>query len=306
MSSENYSSVLANLRAQQDAQPLSILSLAEPITTSQTQTQANAQPSPRSTSKHAQKYQISDSFGTAEAESSLYLTPTNLAADLTHYKDLFSKLRFSYLEQVTKEKYLRSIVGDPPLLVSHEDNLRLEEKLATLKAELKKKKEDVDVLVQEMEDRARAVAQRYETVNQGMEMLERMPAEIEALRAEVESLQREIANQRGEQRGSEDPRMQMSLAATEQALAEQRERNAEVDRKIAELQKQMPGKVKQVEKMDRELAELERKRNESTRLAIELRRRREAGGRDEMDDLGRWYRANEAVMKGLLGIEGQA
>jgi len=51
---------------------------------------------------------------------------------------------------------------------------------------------------------------------------------------------------------------------------------------------------------------LERRRNESTRLAIEMTRRREArsgGGRDEVEDLGRWYRGSEAVLKGVLGVE---
>ena len=32
-------------------------------------------------------------------------TPASLEADLTHYKDLFTKLRFSYVEQVTKRSF---------------------------------------------------------------------------------------------------------------------------------------------------------------------------------------------------------
>src|SRR6201999_2069598 len=96
------------------------------------------------------------------------LTPETLAADLTHYKELFSKLRFSYLEQVTKEKYLRSIVGDPPLLVSHAENVALEEKLSTAKAELKAKKEDVERLVEEMEGMAHSLAFSSEGVQAQM------------------------------------------------------------------------------------------------------------------------------------------
>ncbi|EXJ64245.1 hypothetical protein A1O7_00581 [Cladophialophora yegresii CBS 114405] len=293
----DYSSTLATLCAQQAAQPLSILALAEPITTSQQQRQQ-----PQAASRGPPR--PSDTLSASEADSSLALTPTTLAADLTHYKDLFSKLRFSYLEQVTKEKYLRSIVGDPPLLVSHGDNLALEQTLATMKHDLKAKKEDVDALVSAMEERARDVAQRYDAVNEGMGALERVPLEIEDLRREVERLNAEVAARRGVE-GSSDPRMRMSLAETEEALAAQRERNAEVDRMIAELQGGMPARVRDVERMDRELAELERRRNEAARLAVEGRRRREEqGGRDEMEELGRWYRASEGVMRGLLGVEG--
>ncbi|ETI28178.1 hypothetical protein G647_00627 [Cladophialophora carrionii CBS 160.54] len=293
----DYSSTLATLRAQQAAQPLSILALAEPITSSQQQ-----QPQPQAASRP------SDTLSASEADSSsLALTPATLAADLTHYKDLFSKLRFSYLEQVTKEKYLRSIVGDPPLLVSHGDNLALEQTLATMKHDLKAKKEEVDALVAAMEERARDVAQRYDAVQEGMDVLDRVPLEIEELRREVERLGAEIAARRGERHDGppSDPRMRMSLAETEEALAAQRARNAEVDRMIADLQDRMPARVRDVESMDRELAELERRRNEAARLAVEGRRRREEqGGRDEMEELGRWYRASEGVMKGLMGVEG--
>ncbi|OAL36761.1 hypothetical protein AYO20_03816 [Fonsecaea nubica] len=300
MDSMDYHDTLETLRVQQNAQPLSIIALAEPITASQTQP-----PPPKRPSDLRPRPSDTLSTSTSEIESNLQLTPATLLADLAHYKDLFSKLRFSYLEQVTKEKYLRSIVGDPPLVVSHEDNLLLEERLAVMKRELKAKKDEVDALVEEMEGRARDVARAYEGVREGMDVLERVPAEIETLRAEVERLQADIAVRRGRDGadpGSGDPRMHLSLAATEQALTEQRERNAEIDREIAELQRLMPAKVREVEKMDRELVDLEKRRNESTKLAIEGRRRREQGGRDEVEELGRWYRANEAVMKGLLGV----
>ena len=122
MAHPDYPSMLSTLREQQASHPLTILSLAEPVIAA-----ANT------TSPSSRKSNISDS-----ANSDLdNPTPASLLADLTHYKELFSKLRFSYLEQVTKEKYLRSIVGDPPLLVNHAENVALEEKLSTAKAELK-------------------------------------------------------------------------------------------------------------------------------------------------------------------------
>src|SRR2546423_1413296 len=99
MAMPDYASTLATLREQQAAHPLSILSLAEPIITA-------AQSS--SSSPSARKSNVSaDSANSDLADP----TPATLQADLAHYRALFSKLRFSYLEQLTKEKYLRSIVG---------------------------------------------------------------------------------------------------------------------------------------------------------------------------------------------------
>lgn len=87
-------------------------------------------------------------------------SPASLEADLSHYKELFSKLRFSYLEQVTKEKFLRSIVGDPPLVVEHTENIELEAQLAEVKSVLKAQKENVANMVRELEIRGRDLARR--------------------------------------------------------------------------------------------------------------------------------------------------
>lgn len=75
-------------------------------------------------------------------------------------QELFSKLRFSYLEQVTKEKFLRSIVGDPPLIVEPAENSELETQLADIKAVLKEQKSAVAKLVVELETRGRDLALR--------------------------------------------------------------------------------------------------------------------------------------------------
>jgi hypothetical protein len=75
-------------------------------------------------------------------------------------QELFSKLRFSYLEQVTKEKFLRAIVGDPPVVVGHNENVELETQLAEVKAELKASKEEARAMITEMEKMGRDLARR--------------------------------------------------------------------------------------------------------------------------------------------------
>ena len=120
-------SLLTSLQRAQQSQPLSILHLAEPILESQQHPRETQSPAPTRPSN-------------ASSLSPSQLTPSTLSADLQHYKDLFSKLRFSYLEQVTKEKYLRSIVGDPPVLVTPAENVELEQKLVGMKRELKGRK----------------------------------------------------------------------------------------------------------------------------------------------------------------------
>lgn len=87
------------------------------------------------------------------------LSKKSLDAELEHYKDLFSKLRFSYVEQVTKEGFLKAIVADPPQLVDAAENARLEQDLAQAKAALKAKKEQTNQKVQELQDLGSRLAQ---------------------------------------------------------------------------------------------------------------------------------------------------
>jgi chromosome segregation ATPase len=182
-----------------------------------------------------------------------------------------------------------------------------------MKQELKAKKESVEVLVRDMEAQAQDLAGVYEGVQRGMEVLETVPVDIERLREQVDALRREVAEKRAgtstmteeQRRERDDPRMNMSLGATRQALAEQTSHTKEIEGQIAALQRELPGKMERMEAVDRELAELDRRRNESARLAGEERKRKEMGGRDEVEELARWYRSQEVVFRGLgLGVEG--
>jgi DNA repair exonuclease SbcCD ATPase subunit len=286
MARTDYAAVLADLQSQQGKHPLSILKLADPIITS---TQNAVSPSKRA----------SDASN-SEIENP---TPASLEADLLHYKDLFSKLHFSYLEQVTKEKFLRSIVGDPPLLVSHSENVALENTLIQQKAELKAAKEEVNVLAQEMEAMARHLASRWEGVQTQMAELERLPAEIEGLEAVINELREQQDEREGRQKKSEDPRMNLSLPDTEKLVRQQKEESAALDKQIAALQRQMPAKTRECEMAERELEALEKRRSEVSAAASAARRIKAEGGRDELEEKGRWYQSAETVLRGLVDVD---
>jgi hypothetical protein len=87
-------------------------------------------------------------------------TPSVLQADLEHYRELFSKLRFSYVEQVTKERFLRAVTAEQPEFVDGEENRELGEKLAADKAALKARKEEVRGIIGDLEEQGRVLARR--------------------------------------------------------------------------------------------------------------------------------------------------
>ena len=288
MAATDPQSILSQIHQQQETTPLSILALAEPL--------LSQQQSPITSTQRESNASSTDPASQPD------LTPSSLQADLQHYRDLFSKLRFSYSEQVTKERYLKSIVGDPPTLHTAEENAVLQEKVAMMKAELKAKKMEVEEMVEEIRVDARDLARRWEDVNNGKTVLEVVPGQVQELEAEVGDLREKVERRQAELGRSvgEEPRYTMSLDATDAALEERRRENEVMEREIERLKEAIEVKDRECERTERELEECERKRNEVTRVARDLKKMKEEGGRDMVGERGRWYAAQGTVMKGLL------
>ncbi|KAL6237079.1 hypothetical protein BDW75DRAFT_229033 [Aspergillus navahoensis] len=226
-------------------------------------------------------------------------SPASLEADLSHYKELFSKLRFSYVEQVTKEKFLRAIVGDPPLVVGHNDNVELEAQLAEVKAELKARKEEVRLMVEKMEKMARDLAVRYKNVQLQMTQLATLPESIDDLESTIATLRaKQIAN------SDTSSSQSLPLPATLSLLAKREAELAALNRQIATAQNTLPRKTREAETMERELSILERRKSEAIMQAREAQRKKQEGESDGLEEAGRWYRSAEEALKKLVGVEG--
>lgn len=287
--------LISQIHNQRKTQPLSILGLAEPILI----------PQPPPSTSHSQSQSQTAPSQTQTQTQQEPLNPSTLTADLTYYRDLFSKLRFSYLEQVTKEKYLRGIVGQPPIVVTAEENVALEEKLAEMKVELQGKKRGVEELVSQMDGLASGLGDQYDVVDGGLRELETLLREVEVLEMEVERLQEDVETREGERMvvRSEDERMNLGLEETETLVEEGRRRDLDLEREIRILEEELERKSRECVEAEKELEVLEGRRNEVTKAVRDARRLKEEGGRDRLEEQGRWYASSEAVMRGLLGVE---
>ncbi|KAH7317654.1 hypothetical protein BKA65DRAFT_599662 [Rhexocercosporidium sp. MPI-PUGE-AT-0058] len=279
---QSHEDILETLLEVQNGHELSIIKLSEPVSGQLKQNGVKERTSDVST----------DVFENP--------TPASLEADLAHYKELFSKLRFSYLEQVTKEKFIRAIVGDPPLVVEHQENVELEASLAISKAALKAQKTEVAELVSELEKRGRELCRKYEDIRLQTSQLQELPERIEGLEGRVEKL-------RAAQQPGANPRLNMSLEKTLAAVEERERERAELDRQLEQLQVMVPRKTKELERLNAELQPLDVKRLGSTASAREAKRRKEealGGVGDDLEERGRWWRGVEGGLKGMLGVEG--
>lgn len=226
-------------------------------------------------------------------------TPASLDADLEHYKELFAKLRFSYVEQVTKEKFIRAIVGDPPVIVSPQENLELEKANLTAKAELKALKVEVVNMVAELEKKGKELAKRYESVQTDTAKLKELPGRIA-------DLEERVAELKEAQAPGQSPYMALPLAKTLELVDEKKRQQQQLDRELEQLQSRVPRKRKELERLQAELQPLEAKRQNSKAAAKEARRRKEGAGgdADDLEERGRWLRASEAALKQMLDIQG--
>lgn len=272
-------SALENLQTHE----ITIIKLSEPISSSATQDDARAR--------------ISD----ASKASLDAPTPASLDADLAHYKELFAKLRFSYVEQVTKEKFIRAIVGDPPLIVTMQENLDLETENAAMKSELKALKLDVQDMVAELERRGKELSKRYEHVELETKRLRDLPQKCEDLENKIEDLKAE------QDITGTDPNLNMPLNKTRELVARRKREQQELARELEGLQAKAPRKKKEAERLQAELQPLETKRQNGMAAAKEAQRRKEAslgGTADDLEQRARWFRASEGVLKQVLDIQG--
>ncbi|KAJ8132247.1 hypothetical protein O1611_g1375 [Lasiodiplodia mahajangana] len=274
--------ILAELQALVANQEITILKLSEPITAEIAQLQGQSQ-------------QRTSDISNSSLDAT---TPASLEADLTHYRELFAKLRFSYVEQVTKEKFIRAIVGDPPLIVSPQENVDLEKQNLQAKATLKALKTEVADMVTELEKKAKDLSKKYERVQTETTKMEELPDKLVQLETAVAKLKTAQAS-----RLNPNPELNLPLAKTLDLVEAKKRQREELDRQLEHLQSQVPRKKKELERLHAELNPLETKRQNSTAAAKEARRRKEAalgGVEDDLEERGRWHRAAETTLKQML------
>ena len=229
-------------------------------------------------------------------------SPAALSADLSHYKDLFRKLRFSYTEQVTKERFLKSLVSDSAseFLSPNTDaeNTSLEQKLVEDKTALKQKKQDVATLLQEMETQAREVARKDAILQAQIAEIMELPDLIRALEERKEDLEARRPVR------SENQDMNLGLEATAELLVARQRELGGVETEMEELREAVPRRKREVEGMRGELEVLEKRKGEAIDGAVEAKRRRKGGDAlgDDLEKKGRWLKANESVLRSLLEV----
>ncbi|KAJ1924994.1 hypothetical protein IWQ60_004854 [Tieghemiomyces parasiticus] len=116
-------------------------------------------------------------------------TPKAVEADLAYYRTLFSKLKFNYLEQTTKERFLRDLMQEPPVDIELEDIQEIEAGNLVSKKELKKRKTETQVRHEQIDYTINSVADGYHQVKSEFEEVAPILAEIAELESQLHELE---------------------------------------------------------------------------------------------------------------------
>lgn len=184
---------------------------------------------------------------------------------------------------MTKEKFLRAITEDPPLVVEPAENSALELTLAAAKVDLRRSKAEVDAVLSALDALARRVAPAYAAVGPDAELARRLPREIEVLEARIADA------------GEDGMALRETTAEVERAEQELRA----LEREAEEVGREAVRRKKEKEKVEKEVYELEGVKVGLERFvgeAVRMRDEARAGGDTEREAMGRWYRS---VFEGL-------
>lgn len=224
------------------------------------------------------------------------LSPVAVESDLKYFKELFSKLKFSYIEQETKEQYLRAILDDPILVVEHKDNLELEKKNAELKSLLKNKKESVEAICQDLEQTISKICNEYEVMIQQAFEADHMLKEIEKMEAEIEKLKD----------NEQSTEQKLPLKDSLSFLSSQTEKSIKLKKDIKQYQTIYKNKEKQLEEMTDEIKKCENERQSYKTFAEEALHTRNAfstDGRYKQEQACLWYQSLLDLQISLLQIK---
>ncbi|KAF3912729.1 hypothetical protein ABW21_db0209440 [Orbilia brochopaga] len=220
-----------------------------------------------------------------------------LEAELTSYKEYFSKLRFQYLEQVTKERFLNAITADVPELVEAEEIEALEVRVAAQKSELRKCKDEVNAINAEISRLGRKVCDEYAALKTTIPTITSLPATIASLESDVAALLHFSPNQAVD--ADADADLNLPLRDTLHRLQATDSEIIQLQRQIDAANRTIASRTRRIEVLDRELKPLEANAEAVSATAEESRLRREEErqrGLANRENVGRWYRTVEGVL----------
>lgn len=237
--------------------------------------------------------------------------PQLIDRDIDFQRENFHNLKLAYLEQETKEKFVRAVVSDPPLVVEQADIAALESENAAKKHRLQDQKRVCAELQTELEAQSRAVCAEWdELAGQGkteesarlVEEMRAMEAELAQLEAQHEALR--VPDTAENESLDADLLLPLdgmrSLAADYDSRARtlREARLSELDAAVSQRQADLARETQAVAELEAEHARVQ----QAARETVELRERELRRGLEEREATARWYNHMLALFEAVAGV----
>ncbi|KAG0349265.1 hypothetical protein BG004_000045 [Podila humilis] len=195
-----------------------------------------------------------------------------MQGDLEYYKDLFEKYTFSYIEQYTKEKFLRELMEDPPPEITLASNKELEAKNFANKKLLEEKSLIIDKLNRELEATIKTVCKEHQQLEKDVVGVTKMLREMQDMEVEIAALKSvedkfSVSDAPSGERGMTVQGAEMLLEEQTQSLYEVNQEMEEVEAIIQDLKWKENQTAERNQRLARECAQSEVRAKEAVRLS---------------------------------------
>ncbi|KAI5820468.1 hypothetical protein BZA77DRAFT_384202 [Pyronema omphalodes] len=230
------------------------------------------------------------------ANSDLSITdadPVALDYELVHYRNLFQRLKFSYLEQIAKEKFVRTITDDNRVFPEAEENDALVEKVMAAKNEWKQSKRELEAMVDRVKGLGERIAPAYEDLMKELKRAETRKAETAEMRNIISTYESTSDNR---------PGMNLPLAETLKHIEVAELTVKALESELESIQAALPEKKRRLDELAKAIDLYEKNKEDLERLVEEEMKEREgerAAGRVK-EDAGQWYKRSCEVYTVLL------
>ncbi|TIB02678.1 hypothetical protein E3P94_00958 [Wallemia ichthyophaga] len=240
--------------------------------------------------KHNDSQDTQDTSTDTSTTPSLPSNPLHYDSELSQSIDFFGKLKFKFVEQQTKENFLKSILSSQPPLITPEDNSTLEDSNKNDKLSLKQAKQEAD-------DKTIKLNQLVDFVDNQHSLYTQDISTTTTLLNDIQQIQLELAKLRA----THPPEQRLTPSVAQEILDDQIiemqnlsdiKQNQSIER--SNLTQQIKSLSTQDERLQSDLSA-------AKRMGIDAKRAKEHV-QDGIEDLNSWLDTATKVYSSLIGI----
>ncbi|KAI9143767.1 hypothetical protein BKA69DRAFT_1058876 [Paraphysoderma sedebokerense] len=219
------------------------------------------------------------------------LNPKYAENEVEYFQALFSQLKFNYLEQDTKEKFLKQVLTDIPIIMDSDEVATVENEIANKKRSLKSKKDIMNHLKALILDTATDLGDASDKLHEDIALAKALLQAIENLTSERRLIEESSATH---------DRSQLERAENE--LHQETSKLMDASNNLEQLQSETDQLAIELERLQNEIDHLKAE-NESARSAANSAALASANKNDDVQHLCSWYSELAELYWKMLGIQ---